>query len=151
MVKIHSAYDVPPSVGLVFDPDDDMTEQNHADECDINLIIERYSRTGVLGDPLAMPSVSAQFGDFSEVPSYQTAMNYLVSAQEAFDSLPAKIRKEFDNDPAKLLDFIGKEENYDEAVRLGLISERSVADAPAASPSTPASTPAATSGGQGEK
>lgn len=120
-MKFYSAYDTPPSVGIVFDPDENMTEQHHAEDCDINNIIAKYTRTGVLGDPFAMPSVSAQFGDFTAISDYQTAMNNLIQAQQAFEALPAALRKEFDNDPAKLLDFLGKEENRDEAIRLGLI------------------------------
>lgn len=124
-MEFYSGYKPAPPVDLIFDEDENCTEQNHAADCDINLIIERSKRTGFLGDPFAVPSNPAQYGDFTNVGDYQTAMNHIVAAQNAFDSLPAKIRKEFDNDPAKLLEFVGKEENYDEAVRLGIISRRS--------------------------
>ena len=37
-----------------------------------------------------------------------------------FEELPATIRKKFENDPAKFLDFVNDERNADEMVELGL-------------------------------
>lgn len=121
MTKFYSAYDPAPPVNLTFDPDENMTEQQHVLDCDINNIIERSRRTGILGDPYAMPTVPMQYGDFTDAPSYQDAMTYIVTAQQAFEALPSNMRKRFENDPGQLIDFLGKEENRDEAIRLGLI------------------------------
>lgn len=120
MFKIYSRYDLPPSVDQNTSGPSS-TLQDAKDECDINMIIARHSRTGLWSDSLSTPSVSAQFGDFSSVLDYQTAQNVLLAAQEAFDSMSSHLRKRFDNDPAKLLAFLEDVANREEAIALGLV------------------------------
>ena len=43
-----------------------------------------------------------------------------MQAQQSFDSIPSEIRDRFNNDPKLLIDFLSKEENMEEAVKLGL-------------------------------
>jgi phage internal scaffolding protein len=97
--------------------DPTMAQQQFREECDINTIMERFGRTGELIAPVRMP----QYGDFDGVNDYHSAMNAIVEAQSAFDSLPAKVRARFGNDPAEFLDFVYNEENREEAIRLGLV------------------------------
>ena len=97
--------------------DPSMAQQQFREECDINTIMERFGRTGELIAPVRMP----QYGDFDGVSDYHSAMNAIVEAQSAFDSLPAKVRARFGNDPAEFLDFVYNEENREEAIRLGLV------------------------------
>ena len=40
-----------------------------------------------------------QFGDYSDMPSYQEAQNVIVAANNAFGHLSSKIRERFGNDP----------------------------------------------------
>jgi phage internal scaffolding protein len=98
-----------------------MTQQHFRDECDINNIMSRYERTGILVDPLQQRQVKPEFGDFSNIPDYQEAQNALIEAHQLFDNLPATIRKRFLNSPAQLLDFMADESNIEEAVKLGII------------------------------
>jgi hypothetical protein len=37
--------------------------------------------------------------------------------------LPAELRARFENDPAKLIEFIDNSENLDEAINLGLVNK----------------------------
>lgn len=111
--------------------DPTMAQQQFREECDINTIMERFGRTGELIAPVRMP----QYGDFDGVNDYHSAMNAIVEAQSAFDSLPAKIRARFGNDPAEFLDFVYNEENRDEAIRLGLVEAAIQAPAPVFEPS----------------
>jgi phage internal scaffolding protein len=83
--------------------------------------MQRYAATGVLVDPLTQSSRQPSFGDFSGDFDYQKSQNAIISAQNAFDALPAALRKRFDNNPAELLAFIADEKNKDEAIKLGLI------------------------------
>lgn len=104
-----------------------MTQQQFKDDADINNIIAKFEVTGVLGDPLQPATRMPQFGDFSEMPSYQEAQNVLVTARNAFMSLPSEVRERFGNDPEKYFDFVqnlkeGSEE-YVEAVRLGIVDK----------------------------
>jgi len=43
-----------------------MTKQSHTDECNINLIMKRFERTGVLEH---VTTYAPQWGDFSDTPS----------------------------------------------------------------------------------
>jgi len=94
------------------------TKQSFKAECDINNIMAKYAKTGILEHAR---NVQGAYGDFSDVPDFQEARNRLIAAEQAFMALPAKIRKEFDNEPANLVAFIDNDDNYDEAVKLGLI------------------------------
>lgn len=97
------------------------TLQHCKEQCDINNILAKYKKTGIL--PVGRTGMP-QFGDFANIEDYQNNMNRLLAAQEAFDSLPASIRKRFGNDPANLVDFCSDESNYDEAVKIGLAKKR---------------------------
>lgn len=105
-----------------------MTKQSFKDECDIHTILRKYNQ-GTIDIPSLNPP---RYGDFSNVEDYLTQMNRLTEAQEAFDALPANIRTRFQNDPGKLLEFIGDDENRDEAVKLGLVEkqEKTMPDPP---------------------
>lgn len=103
------------------------TLQSFKDDADINCIIARYENTGVLVDPSVPVSRTPNYGDFSEMPDFQTAQNVIVAANNAFNSLSSKIRERFGNDPAAFFDFVrnlkkGSEE-YVEAVNLGIVNE----------------------------
>ena len=78
-------------------PEPTLAQQQFRDEADINTILERFGRTGELVVPVNVP----QFGDYSEVTDYHTAMNMVIEAQNSFDALPAKLRAQFDNDPGR--------------------------------------------------
>lgn len=93
------------------------TQQNQKDDCDINTIVRRFGLTGQLPDNVRVP----QYGDFTGVQDFQTAVNAVRSASESFMELPAELRARFDNDPQKLLEFVANGDNRDEAVKLGLV------------------------------
>lgn len=138
-MKFNSRYSVTgEKPGIKFDQPS-QTLQSFKDDADINCIIARFENTGVLVDPTVPVSRVPQFGDFSEMPSYQEAQNVIVAATNAFGSLPSKIRERFGNDPAAYFQFVqslkeGSDE-YAEAIRLGIIDKP--ADRPAEVPSGP--------------
>lgn len=111
--------------------DESLTEQEHAEEADINYIAERFMRTGQMPQVLNLPTA----GDFEGIFDFQTAMNTIAQAREEFMSLPAKVRTRFSNDPAQLLEFVNNKDNYDEAVKLGFIPKKEKpADPPGPAP-----------------
>jgi len=110
------------------------TQQHFRDECDINTILERFNITG----QLPVGSVQPQYGDFSGITDYQSALNAVMAAQDSFLQLPAKIRAKFDNDPALFVEFASDEANKDEMKALGLLREET-AQAVVLSPSEPVS------------
>lgn len=109
-------------VQLFFDDEEDLSrvEQSHRDECNINSIMKRYMKTGMLSRNPA----DATYGDFSDMVSFQEAQNRVISAERDFMSLSSAIRKKFQNDPGKLIDFLGNPENRQEAIELGLVVDR---------------------------
>ena len=130
MFKIHTLYDTPGHPGVTFE-EPTMTQQHFQDDCDINRIIERFTKTGIL------PEIASnfEFADVSDVPSYQEAMHFIMDAQDQFMELPAKLRKEFDNDPGQFLAFMEDSNNYERAIELGLI-ERQAEAHPKSGPET---------------
>jgi len=99
-----------------------MTQQSFKDECDINTILERFNVTG----QVPVSPIDPQYGDFSGVTDYQSALNAVIAAQAGFDALPARVRERFANDPAAFVDFCLDESNREEMIQLGLVIERAV-------------------------
>lgn len=118
------------------------TKQADKDDCDINILMARYVKTGNL-DHIAkhLP----QYGDFSNVTDYHTALNQVLDAQELFDALPSAIRSRMDNSPVVLLEFMSDANNLDEARQLGLVNTdpTAIPDNPDSLPSNPGSQPSA--------
>ena len=77
-----------------------LTEQSFKDESDANILVSRFQRTG--DTSMFRNEAFATYGDFTGVYDMQTALQSIINAENAFASLPSKIRKEFDNDPLKL-------------------------------------------------
>jgi phage internal scaffolding protein len=96
-----------------------LAQQHYKEECDINTILQKFSITGILPD---MP-VSPRYGDFTGINDYHTALNRVIAAQEEFEALPAQIRARFDNDPAKLIEFLQDDNNRAEAEELGIVNK----------------------------
>ncbi len=106
------------------------TKQSFRDECDINNILRQFNVTG----QLPIGSVQPQYGDFSGITDYQSALNAVMAAQDSFLQLPAKLRARFDNDPALFVEFASDEANKDEMKALGLLRQET-AQAVVSSPS----------------
>jgi phage internal scaffolding protein len=94
-------------------------QQHHKDECDINVILERFGRTG----QVPVNAISGDYGDFSGVHDYHTALNTLIAAESQFEALPAKLRSRFNNEPSNLIEFLNDPNNKDQAIELGLINQ----------------------------
>jgi len=105
-------------------PDPSLAQQNFKDESDINYIVRQFGLTGELPDQ----PLSPQYGDFTGVLDYHSAVNAVLAAQDEFDHLPAQMRARFNNDPAQLIDFLDKEENREEATKLGLVAEKPISE-----------------------
>lgn len=128
-MKFNSRYSVTGmKPGIKFDQPS-QTLQSFKDDADINCIIARFENTGVLVDPTVPVSRTPQFGDYSEMPTYQEAQNVIVAANNAFYSLASNIRERFGNDPAAYFQFVQSlkegSDDYAEAVRLGIIDKPS--------------------------
>jgi len=94
------------------------TQQHFKDECDINYVLKNF---GI--DALAVSPLQPRYGDFTDVVDYHSALNAVIAAEDQFMALPANIRKRFDNDPSKLIDFMENPANREEAESLGLVNK----------------------------
>ena len=75
-----------------------MTHQSMAPECDINTIMRKYERDCIIAH---RNTYEGHCGDFTDLPQdYQASLNAVIEAQDMFLTIPARIRKRFDNAPA---------------------------------------------------
>lgn len=107
---------------IMFDSNDarcvSKTQQHYKKSCDINNIISKYRKTGILDTTTRTPF----FGDFSDIGDFQTVCNRIIEANERFKSLPGDIRDKFGGDVKALLAFVNNPANEEEARKLGLIA-----------------------------
>lgn len=101
-------------------PEESQVQQHLAEDTDINNIMAKYQKTGVFQH---VSSVMGEYGDFSDAPDYQTALNRIMEAESTFMELPARVRDRFGNDPAKFVEFSTNPENIEELRKLGLAPE----------------------------
>lgn len=105
--------------GLIFADDEGMTQQHFKDECDINSIVNRYVKTGVLEHQAA---IEPHYADLSEIPTdLQSAYEAVYRAEAAFMDLPSDIRKSLNNDPSRLSQWLSDPSNRETAIKAGLI------------------------------
>lgn len=120
MVQIKKRYDQSKKVGISFS-EPTRTKQSFKAECDINNIMKRYEKTGIIEHVAKRPP---NYGDFSDVTDYQASVNKVMEAQEGFMRLPSKVRSRFQNDPGQFLEFMNNPINIEEMISLGLATAR---------------------------
>ena len=99
-----------------------LTHQSMKDECDMNRIMLKWQKTGVIDHA---KTFEGQYADFTHVTGdYQEHMNAVIQANEMFGTLPSTVRKRFNNDPGEFLEFVGDPSNAEEMVSLGLSQAR---------------------------
>lgn len=118
MTVIRSRYSVKkPSAGIVFDKPS-KTIQSEYPQTTIDYYLRRYSQTGILGDPLRVQK--AQYGDFSDLSDFSEMQQKVAQTKEYFSSLPAEIRRKFNDDVNQFVGFVANPENADACVELGI-------------------------------
>lgn len=116
-MEIRARYDVNRHPG--FETSDDTKVQQHCkDDCDINVILRRYTRTGVLKN---VCTKTPRYVDCSSA-SYKDALDTVLSHQEIFAGLPAKARARFRNDPSLFLAFCEDPNNNKDLLDLGVLN-----------------------------
>lgn len=97
-----------------------MTDQSFKDQCDVNLILKKYKTTGVITH---LNRAKGTYLDLTNAPDYQTSLDTVIKAQDAFMTLPAEIRERFGNDPSRLITFLSDPKNNEEGIKLGLLEK----------------------------
>lgn len=93
-----------------------MTKQAHKNESDVNWIVAKYIKTGVIEHGNAN---SARYG-FAPAVDFREALELIDEAKQQFDTLPAKVRKEFDNSAEKFLKFCEQPDAAEKLIELGV-------------------------------
>lgn len=123
-----------PNLGAIsFEGEKSLTQQSFKDECDINVLMKRYERTGVLEH---INRTQGVFGDFSEVVDFASAFDIVRQAEMMFMTLPSRVRADFNNNPGEFLAFAQDPANAAKMIEYGLAKPVDVppSDAPAAAP-----------------
>lgn len=100
--------------------DDGVTKQSHKDECDINKIMARYQRTGVIDH---VQKYGPVYADVSSA-DYVSSMNLVKDAETMFAELPSTVRAKFGNDVVEFLDVVTDPERIGELEELGVAPSR---------------------------
>lgn len=119
------------------------TQPQFKDDCDINVLYDRYKQTGVFYPPYSgMPHASSSpvfadlsSEDFGDMMVYE---NRFIAVREAFEKMPQQVKERFNYDPMNMARFLSDKSNFDEAVKLGLLKVR---DNNASAPSSASPSP----------
>lgn len=98
--------------------------QDKRDSCDINRIVKKALRPDGQVDASLVQSLAktpGRFGDFTNAVDFQTLQNRVIRVRDAFMALPGDVRARFDNEPAKLIDFLSDPKNKKQAVEWGIL------------------------------
>lgn len=115
-----------------------LTMQEFANDADINVIMKRF---GAYRELPLVAKAPPEYGDFSRVFDFHTAMNEMVKVQDAFEQLPAEIRDKFKNDPGEMWNFVNDPANLDKAKEFGLLRKDVTVEAVEAVKAAPAAAP----------
>lgn len=131
--RVSPAYGARPEIVLHAEANDEDGQgavQSFKDECDINNIMRKFQRTGMLD------WINTYDGEFADVTgiTFEASMNTILKAQEMFDDLPSTVRDRFANNPALFFDFVHDPKNLDELRNLGLAKPAPLAPAVPATP-----------------
>ncbi len=106
------------------------TKQADKDSCDINVIMAKYMKTGLISHAA---KYAGEYG-FAPAVNFHEAMNIVTRGEQMFAELPAKVRDRFLNDPGRFLEFVQDEKNREEMVEMGLLDAPEPPPKPAAKP-----------------
>lgn len=129
------------TVVLADAPEKALTQQQFKDECDMNRIVRNAAR-GIA--PRYYAQGQPHYGDFTNVVDLTEAYNVVARAEEAFMTLPAKLRAELGNDPARI-----NEITRDQAARHGLLNDAPASQTSNGAPNPSTSSSAPSAPGQG--
>lgn len=100
--------------------DKSLTVQSEKDDADINVIMKRAGITGAIPVHERVPLAEGFYGEFN----LREAMDIVKAGHDAFMAQPADVRSRFGNDPVAFVEFFGKKENTEEAIKLGLATAK---------------------------
>lgn len=100
-----------------------LTKQAFKDEVDINKIIARFEKTGMIE---AINSKQPFYGDVSDIKDYKESLEIVKEAEALFMAMSPEIRERFDHDPQEMIEFLSDNKNKKEAIELGMVLKEPV-------------------------
>ncbi len=119
---IHSAYGPKHKVVTQIGDNEAPAKQSFKDECDINMIMAKYQKTGTLSH---LATHGSRYG-FATSKDFRDCMETVKEAEALFAALPSAVRRKFGESPHSFLRFCENPENRTEAAMLGLLDENAV-------------------------
>lgn len=120
--------------------DESLTQQQFREDADLNVLAKRFGLTDV--ELIPVPPVDpSHYGDVSGIGDLRTLLERQRDGLKAFMQLDPKVRSRFRNDPGQLWEWVNNPENFDEAVKMGLLSRREP-DPPSSGGNPPPAPPA---------
>lgn len=95
-------------VQLDFEDTISKTEQHHLESCNMQFIMSRAQKTGMIDH---IRNDQPRYVDLVDKVDYLESMKVIAEANSVFESLPAKIRERFENRAENFLEYIQEEEN----------------------------------------
>jgi len=109
------------------------TKQAFKDACDINHIVKKFMKDGLISH---VNSRQGMYADISSVVDYQKAQNLVLKANRLFSELPSELRDRFKNEPQNFLQFMSDPKNKGAAIEMGLLPAEKPAE-PRPGPTAP--------------
>lgn len=131
----YNAFAVSDELANRFDAGVSMTVQAHAEDADLNVLMMRFGITGKMPENVRVP----QYGDFTGVSDYRSAIEAVREAEARFNEMPANVRQFFANDPQNLLLFASDPANLPRMREMGLAKEVSNVGSGSVAPSVDSS------------
>lgn len=82
------------------------TQQSFKESCDVNNILARYQKTGIIDH---VRKNQEEYG-IATGQSFSEAMQLIASATNLFNELPSAARKHFNHDPAAFFDYMNDQD-----------------------------------------
>lgn len=123
-MNIKTQYDREPSPGTINNKPS-KTMQHFANEANINTIMERAMRTGMIGTPEDLAR-KMNYIDVSKNTDFLEIHQNVMRAQRDFLQIPSKIRKHFRNNVAEMLMALDDPNRRDELEKIGLLKPKPV-------------------------
>jgi phage internal scaffolding protein len=123
--EFYSPYTNPKKVEPFYTVGESMTQEQFAEESEINNILRSHDRNGIIEH---INRGNAIYGDFSNITDFSDALEQIKQAQSEFQNIPWEIREKFQNDAGQFFKFASDPDNLQELRDMGLANpEQSVA------------------------
>lgn len=93
-----------------------LTQQSDQKQTDIHYIMKQFERTGVLNH---LSQYEGQYGEFASMPDYTAAHQAIAEAKTMFETVPASIRAQHNNDPSQFVDWMCDPKNREAMLEQG--------------------------------